>query len=522
MATDVREQKFNSRWLFLVILLLAILIATLIINLNKTNNFAERVIGTVTVDNGDEKINWGRYQTVNVNLTDSYKIMKSGIYHLTGSIPDGSITIDITKEDVVKLILDNVTIKNSTGPAISCLDGDDLVIELVGENSLEDGAEYSGNLNEDIEGALYSRADLTFEGDGILNLTGNYQDGIVAKDDLKIKSGTYNITAADDAIRGKDSVYILNGDFKLESTADAIKSTNETTAGKGFILIENGTFDIKSGAKGIKAINSILIYGGEYEINSYDDAIHSNNYVGIIDGEIKIDSGDDGIHADRELIIDGGNIVIEKSYEALEAQAVTIYDGEISLISSDDGINAGGGADGSSMNRMGANPFDADENCVLTINGGDIYINAAGDGVDSNGYLYFNGGKVIVDGPTNNGNGALDSGIDIVMNGGEVIAIGASGMAEDLGSGSTIYNISIYFKTTELAGTKVEIKDSDGKTILNHTSAKSFNHIAAGSEDFIPTKTYTIYIDDEEYESFTISNIVTTVGNSYDIMKQRR
>lgn len=466
-----REKNFNFQWFFLIVLLVVIITVTLIINLGKANDLAARISDSITIDNGDEKINWSRYATVDVELTESFNITKSGVYHLTGTLDDGSITIDVTKTDAVKLILDNVTIENNSGPAIKCLEGDDLVIELIGENYLEDGTNYSTDLDEDIEAVIYSKADLTFEGDGSLTITANYEDGIVSKDDLKFKSGTYNITAVDDTIRGKDSVYIANGDFELKSTGDAI---------------------------------------------------HSSDYVNIADGNIKIISGDDGIHADRALIIDGGNIDIEKSYEGLEAQVVSINGGDISLVTSDDGINAGGGADSSSMNRPGANPFDADENCILTISGGNIYINAAGDGVDSNGYLYFNGGKVIIDGPTNDGNGALDSGVGIVMNGGEVIAVGASGMAENLGTNSKIYSVSIYFGNTKSAGTEIKIKDSSGQIILSHTSAKSFSHLAAGSEKFIPTGTYTIYIDGEEYEKFTISNNVTTVGNSYDIMKQRR
>ena len=90
----------------------------------------------------------------------------------------------------------------------------------------------------------------------------------------------------------------------------------------------------------------------------------------------------------------------------------------------------------------------------------------------------------------------------------------------------------IYFKKAfgELSETEVlftktgsySIKDTDGNIVLTHTSSKSFNHLAAGTSNFLPTKTYIIYINNEEYERFTISSIVTTVGNSYEIMKKRR
>jgi len=516
VASHRSPHKFDWYWLLIGGVAATALVAALIINFSYTDtdtDTASEVANTITTDNGDLKINWDRYPTYDVELTGTYSITQSGTYHLTGSISDGS-TIIKANDGVVRLILDNVTIKNSTGPAIACYSADDLVIELAGENTLADGATYSSDYDTDVTGAIYSKADLTFQGSGTLDLTANYQDAIVSKDDLKFNSGTYNITAIDEGIRGKDSVYIVDGSYTIASGGSAIASTNETDKGKGFVMIENGDFTLTAGAKGIKAVNSIVIYDGTFAINSTDDAVHSNNYIGIISGNLSLSSSDDGIHADRELIIDGGNITVAQSYEGLEAQAITINGGEISVTASDDGLNAGGGTDSSSQNRPGANPFNSDEACILTIAGGNIYVNASGDGIDSNGYVYFNGGTVVVDGPTNNGNGALDSGISIEMNGGTVIAVGASGMAETLGQNSNVYNASIYFSTTQAAGTTVEIKNSAGATIISHTSAKTFNHMAVGTEQFTPGETYTVYVDGTNYTTFTISGVTTTVGNS--------
>ncbi len=515
----VAERKKHSRvwkWLGGVGVAAAIIgvsVGAVILNINSTVDTAEKIANAIITDNGDLKIDWSRYATYDITLDESLNIIHPGTYHLTGEIADGMITVS-AGDGVVRLILDNVAIKNSSGPAISCDSAEDLVIELIGENYVEDGAEHASDIDTDARGAIYSKDDLTFQGDGKLTVVTNFEDGIVSKDDLKFNSGTYNITSVDDGIRGTDSVYIVGGNFTINSTGDGIKSTNEDKTGKGFVLIENGTFDIKSGLKGIKASRSILVYDGEINVNSYDDGVHSNNYIGIVGGNFTIYSGDDGMHADRELIIDGGTIIITKSYEGLEAQAVTINGGRISIMATDDGINAGGGADSSSQNRVGANPMAGDEDCILEINGGEVYINAAGDGVDSNGYLYFNGGTVSIDGPTNNGDGAIDSGISVVMHGGTVVAVGASGMAETLGASSSIYNISVYFAATQAAGTTVEIRDANGETILTHTSAKTFNHLAAGSAELKLGATYTIYLNGEEYQSFTITDTTTTVGKS--------
>ena len=458
------ERQFDKKWLLAGLLIIIVLVAAVVTNLNYGNNTSTNT-GSLDIDNGDAKINWDRYTTTDITLSESLTITNSGVYHLTGSLEDGSILINVGDKGEVKLVLDNVSIKNSAGPAISCISGDDLVIELVDENYLADGAKYSADLDEDIKSTIYSKADLTFEGSGELTVTANYQDAIVSKDDLKLNSGTYHITATDDGIRGKDSVYIVGGTFDISVKGDGIKSTNETDAGKGFVLIENGN--------------------------------------------ITIAAGDDGIHAINLLTVQNGILNITKSYEGLEAQKIIINNGEIFVIASDDGVNAGGGSDNTSNN-----PMAGDANCELTFNGGNVYINASGDGVDSNGYIYFNGGKVVIDGPTNNGNGSLDSGLGIIMNGGEVISVGSSGMAETLGSTSSIYNISVYFTAQQSAGTKIEIRNSDDKTILEHTSAKAFSHLSAGSAYFKSGETYALYLNGEKYQTFTINDITTVIGDS--------
>ena len=117
-----------------------------------------------------------------------------------------------------------------------------------------------------------------------------------------------------------------------------------------------------------------------------------------------------------------------------------------------------------------------------------------------------------MDGPTNNGNGALDSGMGIVMNGGEVLAIGSSGMAGNLGSTSNVLNISIFLTAIQPANTNLKIKDSAGNIIVEHDSSKQFSHLAFGSPKLQFGETYALYLNDEESTTFTISGITTTVG----------
>lgn len=508
-AKNIR--KINWPWLIFGVVFLATIIIAVCLNFNSADHSATKILSAIDIDNSDQKINWDKYQTTEITLPEISTITKSGTYHLTGNLTGAPIMVD-SEAGEVRLILDNVTVNNSTGPAILCSNASDLVIELVGDNSLQDGSSYE-NYDEDITGAIYSKADLFIGGEGSLTINAKNQTAIKGKDDVKFSGGNYNISAPKDAIHGKNSVYFVDGKFTISAVENAIETTNETDYGKGFILVEGGEFSISAGQKGFKSVKNLLFYDGNINITSFDDSIHANNYVGIIGGDFNIGAGDDAIHADRELIIDGGKVNVTKSYEGLEAQVVTINGGQISVTSSDDGINAGGGADDSSTNRAGANNFAGDEDCVLSINGGEIYINAAGDGVDSNGYLIFNGGKTVIDGPTDDGNGALDSGLGINIQGGEVVAVGSSGMAESLGADGAVCNLSVYFDSYQAVGTQIEIKDSNNTVIVSHTTAKKFNHFAAGTDKFTLGDTYSIYLNGEKYSDFTITSVSTTVGN---------
>lgn len=504
----------DSRWLIVVAIIVAVITTTSIMNNQKHADIITRVEDAINIEEDDLKIDWSHYQTTNIRLTSSIEITRSGTYHLTGNLYDGSINIKLAEDGVARLVLDNISIYNSKGPAITCYSGENLVIELVGDNTIADSSSYDAKYDEDIKGAIYSKIDLYFTGDGTLNLTGNHEDGIISKDDLTFRSGTYDITVQNEAIRGRDSVHVTDGNFTIKSTSHAIESTNDVDAGRGFIYIENGNFNLISGEKGFKSAQTVLIHDGNFLFETTDDTIHSDGYIGITGGTISINSGDDAIHANRELEVSGGTITVAKSYEGLEAQKITIKDGNISIIASDDGINAGGGADSSSSIRPNQSPFNTDENCILTIDGGELYINSSGDGIDSNGWLYINGGNVVVDGPTDNGNGALDAGMGIVMNGGNAIAIGASGMAGNLGQTSSVNNLNIFLNHIYPADTKIEIKDQSDNIVLSHISAKSFDHIAAGSSTFTLGSNYYLYIDDELYANLTISGITTTIGNN--------
>ncbi len=489
---------------------------------------------------------------VNVD-ENTVTINSAGTYSISGNLSDGQLIVDAGDKDDVYIVLNNANITCSNNSPINIVNADKVILSTAedSENNISDGAEYKLNENNDEpNSAIFSKSDLVIMGEGSLNVNGNYNNGITSKDDLIIQDGDIVVDAVNNGIKGKDCVVILDGNIKVTSDGDGIKSTNTEDADRGYVQIEGGSIDITSGedgiqaetnliinngdielstgegsenastkegwgnwgprdrqdqniattdtdneesAKGIKASDSIEINGGKLNIDSSDDSIHSNGTIKIKDADINIKSGDDGIHADATLKISGGNIDIAKSYEGIESQEITLSGGNINITASDDGVNVSGGNDGSSQNRAGANPFESDENAKLIISGGTIVVDASGDGLDSNGSIEMIDGLVVVNGPTNGGNGSLDYGSSFNINGGTLIAAGSSGMIQNP-SDTSEQNVISTTLTSQSKNTLVHVEDQDGNELITFSPSKEYQSIIVSSPDIKDDSTYNVYV----------------------------
>ena len=507
--------------IFILVVLVGI-ISYVVINTDNSDNNSSSDDSSMNTN-----IDFENATSSDIVLNDqSIKITKGGVYNISGTLSDGQILIDTLSD--VKLVLNNVSINNSSGPAIYVSNADNVYIEIIGENSV------SSTTTDSLGAAIYSSDDLLLMGSGSIKITSNF-DGIASSDDLVIEGGTYIINVDDDALRGKDSLTINDGEFSINSKGDAIKTTSDENKGSliinngtftinslgdgidsvGVLTINNGTFDIKSGngsnskpdsvsLKGIKSDNNVVINGGTFTIDSQDDSIHSNASIYINKGEFILSSGDDGIHSDYDLNIKNSTIKVSKSYEGLEAYNIVIESGNISVVASDDGINVNNGND-SSGNDIFRGGIDQDSGGKLTINGGNVYINASGDGLDSNGSMYINGGSIFVDGPTNNGNGALDYNGECIISGGELFAVGSSGMAQNVSSSSTQTTIMINLSSTYSG----DIKLGD----ISISPSKSYSSIVISSFKLSAGNTYTLEIDGNVYGTYKLTSTVSQVGN---------
>jgi len=507
----------------------------------------------------DKDLGYGDYVTVTLKdngsaadgsgvsiVGNTVTIQEEGCYLFAGSLMEGQIVVDADSEAKVQLVLNGVTITSAHSPALYVREADKVFMTTAKDslNSLSVTGDYIQSDENKVDAAVFSKDDLTLNGEGTLNVEAAYGHGLLSKNDLVLTSGSYQVLAAGHGLSGKDSVRIAGGYFTIESGKDAISAENQEDAALGFLYvgggdfqlsakrdglsasstlqIDGGTFAITSGGgsggvdfsqkdespirkgqqavpeaeaiseesaistKGIKAVGNLLLKGGTVQVDSSDDALHTNANCAIYEGNIQLSSGDDGLHADGGVLIAGGTLNISKSYEGVEGQTITISGGSISSTSNDDGLNARNG----SSEESKSNAITGDDGSSILISGGVVRLDASGDGIDSNGSLTVTGGEIYVSGPTNNGNAAVDYSGSAKVTGGVLIAAGSSGMAQNFGSDSTQGSMLVMLSSVQ-TGT-ITLQDESGNILLSYSPEKAYQSVLITAPTIQKGKTYTL------------------------------
>ncbi|MBR6109125.1 MAG: carbohydrate-binding domain-containing protein [Clostridia bacterium] len=292
-------------------------------------------------------------------------ISEAGTYILSGTLSNGGVTVSATNEDKIQLVLNGVKISSDTYAAIYVEQADKVFITLAegAENELSNGGSFVQKDDNNVDGVIFSKDDLTINGSGSLTIVSPAGHGIVCKDELVIAGGTIGISAGAHAIQAKDSIAVSDGSITVNAAKDGLHAENDED----------------------DSLGTIYITGGSFSINA----------------------GDDGIHAVSLLRIDGGKFSITAA-EGLEATYVLINDGEITVSASDDGINA-------AHKSSAYSP-------TVEINGGSLNISMGRgdtDGIDANGSLIITGGTIDI-----TGSSAFDFDGSVTWTGGTVTVNG--------------------------------------------------------------------------------------------------
>lgn len=447
-------------------------------------------------------------------------ITKAGNYKLTGTY-DGQIKVEAADSDMVRLILNNAAITNSTGAAINVVDADEVVIYTASgtTNTVSDGSSYSDTASGSPDAAIYSKSDLTLAGEGTLNVEGKYEEGIHTSDGLVIASGTLEVNAANTGIKGKDYVDILDGTITVTASQDGIKATNDTDGNRGWVRLSGGTVNISAGDDGFKAERVLEISGGTLNITKANEGIEAQ-YINILDGTVNVTSSDDGINASYSTTStsstgteSASTSTTQTTQTAQGGQAGQAPAGGQAPSGTMGQPPAGGGAGGGMGG--GGGTFEVVD-ATINISGGTVTVNANGDGIDSNGTATLSGGTLIVNGPFTGGNASLDTNGDLLLNGTTVAAGNSGDMFEAPATNSTSGYVKISNVSNLSAGTTVQVTDSSGNVVANYKVTNSSTAlILVSSSKITKGESYTVYTttDSVDASSTTLASNATSLGS---------
>ena len=402
-------------------------------------------------------------------------ITAEGVYIVSGTLTDGQIIVDATEEAKVQIVLKGASITSSDSAALYIKSADKVFVTTAAETSnlLANGGSFTADGTTNVDGAVFAKDDITFNGSGSLTVESPAGHGIVGKDDIKIAGGTLTVSAARHGIQANDSVRIAEASVTISAQEkDGIHVSDDSDE-------------------------------EEYESFFY-----------MSDGSLNISAGDDGIHADNKALIEGGAVNVTDSYEGIEALSILVNGGDIKVIATDDGFNAAGGNASSGSRTFGDGDWgggfpggfnDGGTDGSIDISGGNIYIKAGGDGVDSNGSVTISGGYTVVCGPSRGDTSVLDYNSSAAITGGTFIGTGGAGMAENFSSASQgLIAVSV---GDQSAGQTVTLKDEAGNVIAEVTPELDYSVVYISTEAMEQGGTYSLTAGTYS-ESITLSDIM--------------
>ena len=377
-------------------------------------------------------------------------ISAEGTYIISGTLDEGQIVVRVQDSEKVQLVLDEATIQCADSAALYVAEGDKVFVTLADgtENALINGGTFADEQDESIDGALFSRQDLTINGSGTLHITSSTGHGIVCNDDLVLTGGTISVSSASHGLKANDSVR-MTGTLTLSVDAgkDGIHAENDEDDSLGFVYIEQGTFSLEAEGDGLSASAYMQILDGTFAItagggsvngtkessdqwggfmdrgdgpqrqmfeseqtSSEDDStsmkgLKAAGDLTIVSGTFQIDSADDAVHANASITVRGGTFDITTGDDGMHADdTLTITDGTIAISESYEGLEA----------------------LHVDIQGGNITLTSSDDGLNAAGGTDASGTEGGRDGMFGGGGMSASSGGTITISGG-ILNINASG-----------------------------------------------------------------------------------------------
>ena len=363
--------------------------------------------------------------------------------------------------------------------------------------------------------------------------------GIKGKDYVDILGGTINVTAQQDGIKstndtdeGKGWTRLSNGTVTVNAGDDGFKASR-------VVEISGGSLTVEQSDEGIEA-QYINVSGGDVNVTSADDGMNASLKTSNSESTDSSANTSDTANQQQNNQQQGSLPGRQQSGTSNQQQQGTGQPPAMSGTSQDGtsqngasgaaqqqnntqnqgnqnmgqppAMPGGNAQDGTSQNGttgtgqqgMGQPPqggmpgggggtFEVID-AAINVSGGHVTVNAEGDGIDSNGVTTLSGGTLIVNGPSQGGNAALDTNGDLLLNGATVL----SGSTADMFEAPSTNSTSGYLKLTNSSGfeqgSTVQVADSSGKVVANYKVTKSnVQLVLVSSSSIVKGQSYTAY-----------------------------
>lgn len=402
-------------------------------------------------------------------------ITEEATYVISGTLDDGSVVVQVPDDAKPHIVLKGASITSSDSAALYINNADKVFVTLAEgtENTLTSVS--FENADDGVDGALFSRDDLTINGSGALSVSSPVGHGIVCKDDLVLTGGSYDIDSAYHGLDANGSIRIAGASLDIESGKDALHSENNDDDSLGFIYIESGSIDAVTEGDGISSGAYVQIEGGSFTLvcgggseNGTKSTQSGDGFMGggpggmpggggpggIPDGGIpgEIPGGGDlavsdgsntdsddvsrkGLKAGGDLYISGGEFSINSADDGIHSNAsIVISGGSFEISTGDDGVHADDTLTVTDCDMVISESYEGLEALHLYIKGGDITVTASDDGLNaagdsatgdpgnssSNGSIVISGGKLYIKA---SGDG-IDANGTLEISGGYIVVTG--------------------------------------------------------------------------------------------------
>lgn len=363
--------------------------------------------------------------------------------------------------------------------------------------------------------------------------------GIKGKDYVDILGGTINVTAQQDGIKSTNDTDEGQGWTRLSNGTVTVNAGDDGFKASRVVEISGGSLTVEQSDEGIEA-QYINVSGGDVNVTSADDGMNASlktsNSESTDSSANTSDTADQQQNNQQQGSLPGGQQSGTSNQQQQgtgqpPAMSGTSQDGTSQNGTTGTGqqqnntqnqsnqnmgqppaMPGGNAQDGTSQNGttgtgqqgMGQPPqggmpgggggtFEVVD-AAINVSGGNITVNAEGDGIDSNGVTTLSGGTLIVNGPSQGGNAALDTNGDLLLNGATVL----SGSTADMFEAPSTNSTSGYLKLTNSSGfeqgSTVQVADSSGKVVANYKVTKSnVQLVLVSSSSIVKGQSYTVY-----------------------------